>query len=206
MAPRSRGYQGVYGKPVPIPRTRRATKANGPGTQCCVSSMRRIWALVVAAIVVASAITIFWADNVFKSPAPCGSTSGGPTPLTEPLGAPPFSALFQNSSKEGNTYWYTFLLLFGGTRFDASQLSLKVSLSSGLGVAHVYEYRLWNGSDPLIAMANGTTGDWTEGSSSLVESLDNVSVLSFVSLVNDSFAATAPVPCIGDFSFSSQIE
>jgi len=156
--------------------------------------MKRLWALVVVAIIVAVAIPTYWIVSHPWSSQSCGSGSGGPAPLVQPLGAPPFAVSFDNATRVGSAYWsnFTVLLSYSAT---VGQLTLRMTFSNGSNATGIDKFLVWSASRVKIAEANGTTSIWAEAASSPLQGGDTVTVVSTASLAGDDLVATVPGAC-----------
>jgi hypothetical protein len=130
--------------------------------------MNRVEALFVVFIITLAAVPVYIVLAPPSSSSPCGSTSQGSPPLVGILGSPPFGFEYLNTTRVGGTYWYNFSLVPWPSNLTAGQLTFRATLSNGSAANGVEEFRLWNGSSHIIAVANGSTSTWTKGSSAIV--------------------------------------
>jgi hypothetical protein len=157
--------------------------------------MRGLWAVVVAFIVVAAAVPIYFVLIQPPSSSPCGPNSGGSPPLVVVLGAPPFGLEYMNTTRVGSMFWYNFSVIPVPTNLVVSQLTLRVLLPNESAAIGVDQYLVWNGAGHIVAIANGSTSAWTEGSSSSLQFADTVTVVSSTSLVGYYLEGTVPIGC-----------
>jgi hypothetical protein len=157
--------------------------------------LRVLPAIVVGFIVVAAAVPIYFVLIQPPSSSPCGSTSGGSPPLVVVLGALPFGLEYLNTTKVGNTFWYNFSVIPVPTGLVVSQLTLRVLAPNESAVIGVNQYLVWNGAGHIVAIANGSTSAWIEGSSFPLQSLDTISVVSNISLAGYYLEGAVPIGC-----------
>jgi hypothetical protein len=157
--------------------------------------MRVLLAVVAAFIVAAAAVPIYFVLIQPPSSSPCGSNSGGSPPLVVVLGAPPFGLEYMNTTNVGSTFWYNFSVIPVPANLNVGQLTLRVLLPNGSAMIGVDQYLVWNGAGHLVAIANGSTSAWTEGSSSPLQSADTVTVVSSTSLAGYYLEGTVPLEC-----------
>lgn len=155
--------------------------------------MKRLWALVVVAVVVAAAIPTYWVLTRPSSSSSCNSGSGSP-PLVEPLGAPAFALAYNNSVKEGSAWWFNFTVLMSISA-AIGELTLRVQLTNGTPVGGVTAYWVSNRLSAVVATANGTNSTWVSGATLPLQSLDTVTIVSFVNLTGDRLFSSIPGPC-----------
>jgi hypothetical protein len=115
--------------------------------------------------------------------------------LVPVLGALPFGLEYVNATKVGNTFWYNFSVIPVPLDLTVSQLTLRVLLPNESAGIAVDQYLVWSRAGHVIAIANGSTSAWTEGSSSPLQFADTVTVVSNVSLSGYNLVGTVPIGC-----------
>lgn len=158
-----------------------------------IENMRRLWALIIIVVLVVAAIPTYWVLTHLSSSSPCNS-GGVSTPLVEPQGGPQFVLAYNNSVKEGTTWWFNFSVLMSFTA-SVGELTLHVLLINGTPVDGVRAYWVWNRVPAVVATANGTNSTWVSGASLPLQSLDTVTAVSLINLTGDRLFSTIPGPC-----------
>jgi len=157
--------------------------------------MSRLWVVIVAFIVALAAVPVYILLTPSSSSSPCNSTSNGSPPLVVVLGSPPFGFEYVNTTRVGGGYWYNFSLVPWPANLTAGQLTFRAKLANGSAANGVEQFLLWNGTSHVIAIANGSTSVWTEGSSAVVHFADTLTVISVVSLAGDNLVGRVPLQC-----------
>jgi len=157
--------------------------------------MSRVWVVVVAFIAAMAAVPVYILLAPTSNSFPCGASSSGSRPLVVFAGAPPFGFEYVNTTRVGGTNWYNFSLVPWPPNLTAGQLTFRAELANGSAANGVEEFLLWNGTSHVIAIANGSTSVWTEGSSAVVQLADTLTVVSAVSLTGDNLVGRVPLQC-----------